>query len=76
VLSTIKGGDYDAVFYPGGHGPFWDIANDANSIALIETMFAAGQPLALVCHGPAALRYTGNPTVACCRRQIRHRLFQ
>jgi putative intracellular protease/amidase len=68
VLSTIKGGDYDAVFYPGGHGPFWDIANDANSIALIETMFAAGQPLALVCHGPAALRYTrksdGSPVVA------------
>src|ERR1019366_9552315 len=61
-------GDYDAVFYPGGHGPLWDLANVANSIALIETMLAAGQPVALVCHGPAALRYAkgsdGKPLVA------------
>jgi putative intracellular protease/amidase len=68
MLSSIKAGDYDAVFYPGGHGPLWDLANDANSIALIETMFAAGQPVALVCHGPAALRYAkgsdGKPLVA------------
>jgi putative intracellular protease/amidase len=61
-------GDYDAVFYPGGHGPLWDLANDANSIALIETMFGSGHPVALVCHGPGALRYAttsdGKPLVA------------
>jgi putative intracellular protease/amidase len=68
MLSGIKGSDYDAVFYPGGHGPLWDLANDADSIALIETMFLTGHPVALVCHGPGALRYaratSGRPLVA------------
>lgn len=67
-LSTIKAGDYDAVFYPGGHGPLWDLVDDRDSIALIEVMFAAGKPVAAVCHGPAVLRHTkakdGTPLVS------------
>ena len=55
-LSTVSAGDYDAVFYPGGHGPLWDLAEDRDSIALIERLYAAGKPVAAVCHGPAALR--------------------
>ncbi len=54
-LSSVKASDFDAVFYPGGHGPLWDLANDADSIALIEQTLAAGKPVAAVCHGPAAL---------------------
>ena len=68
VLSSISARDHDAAYYPGGHGPLWDLANDPHSIALIETMFYTGCPLALVCHGPGALRYTmasdGRPLVA------------
>lgn len=57
-LPTVKAGEYDAVFYPGGHGPLWDLAEDRDSIALIEAMFAAGKPVAAVCHGPAVFRHT------------------
>ena len=57
VLSTISADDYDAVFYPGGHGPLWDLAEDSASIALIETMYGAGKPVAAVCHAPAVLRH-------------------
>lgn len=57
-LSHITAGDFDAVFYPGGHGPLWDLAEDADSIALIETMHAAGKPVALVCHAPGVLRHS------------------
>jgi putative intracellular protease/amidase len=49
------------VFYPGGHGPLWDLAEDAQSIALIEKTFAAGKPLALVCHAPGVLRHAKAP---------------
>ncbi|WP_035564768.1 type 1 glutamine amidotransferase domain-containing protein [Hymenobacter sp. IS2118] len=56
-LSTVSAADYDAVFYPGGHGPLWDLAEDQQSIALIETMYAAGKPVAAVCHAPAVLRH-------------------
>ncbi len=56
-LSTVSAADYDAVFYPGGHGPLWDLAEDKQSIALIETMYAAGKPVAAVCHAPAVLRH-------------------
>jgi putative intracellular protease/amidase len=52
----VSAEDYDAVFYPGGHGPLWDLAEDRDSIGLIETMHAAGKPVALVCHAPGALR--------------------
>ena len=54
-LADISAKDYDAVFYPGGHGPLWDLANDKNSISLIETMMASGKPVATVCHAPAVL---------------------
>jgi putative intracellular protease/amidase len=56
-LASVSAADFDAVFYPGGHGPLWDLAEDASSIALIETMLASGKPVAAVCHAPAALRH-------------------
>ncbi|MES2784315.1 MAG: type 1 glutamine amidotransferase domain-containing protein [Pseudomonadota bacterium] len=56
VLGDVSGDDFDAVFYPGGHGPLWDLAEDADSIALIESMFAAGKTVSAVCHAPGALR--------------------
>ncbi|HEY8257289.1 MAG TPA: type 1 glutamine amidotransferase domain-containing protein [Gemmatimonadales bacterium] len=60
-LSTVSADDYDAVFYPGGHGPLWDLAEDRTSIGLIEKLFAAGKPVAAVCHGPAVLRHAKAP---------------
>ncbi|MBT2557435.1 type 1 glutamine amidotransferase domain-containing protein [Hymenobacter sp. ISL-91] len=66
-LDSVSGADYDAVFYPGGHGPLWDLAEDKKSIELIETMYAAGKPVAAVCHAPGVLRHTkaanGEPLV-------------
>jgi putative intracellular protease/amidase len=56
-LSGIAARDFDAVFYPGGHGPLWDLAEDPRSIALIEAMLAAGKPVAAVCHAPGVLRH-------------------
>lgn len=54
-LSEMKVTDFDAVFYPGGHGPLWDLHNDSDSIALIEGFIAADKPVASVCHAPAVL---------------------
>ncbi|OOG58799.1 type 1 glutamine amidotransferase domain-containing protein [Polaromonas sp. C04] len=54
-LSTLRATGFDAVFYPGGHGPLWDLAQDAASIALIDAMIAAGKPVAAVCHAPGVL---------------------
>ena len=54
-LSTIKQEDFDAVFYPGGHGPLWDLATDKDSIHLIEAFYNHQKPIAFVCHAPAAL---------------------
>jgi putative intracellular protease/amidase len=54
-LSTINQEDYDAVFYPGGYGPLWDLATDENSINLIEGFYNHQKPIAFVCHSPAAL---------------------
>jgi putative intracellular protease/amidase len=54
-LSEVNQADYDAVFYPGGHGPLWDLANDAKSILLIEEFYKNNKPVAFVCHAPAAL---------------------
>lgn len=54
-LNQINPADYDAVFYPGGHGPMWDLAKDNNSGILIHDFLDAGKPVAAVCHGPAAL---------------------
>lgn len=66
-LASVRAGDYDALFYPGGHGPLWDLAEDKDSIALIESTYAAGKPVALVCHAPGALRHVkagdGSPLV-------------
>ncbi|MDI1274217.1 type 1 glutamine amidotransferase domain-containing protein [Polaromonas sp.] len=56
-LAGLKDADFDAVFYPGGHGPLWDLAEDRDSIGLIERMFAAGKPVAAVCHAPGVLRH-------------------
>ena len=47
--------DFDAVFYPGGHGPLWDLVDDSDSISLIENFWAANKPVAAVCHAPAVL---------------------
>ena len=67
VLADISGQDYDAIFYPGGHGPLWDLSDDPYSIALIESMYAAGKMVGAVCHAPAVLRHTkstnGEPLV-------------
>lgn len=54
-LSSFKGkaAEFDALFYPGGHGPMFDLYDDADSIALIQEFVAAGKPVAAVCHGPA-----------------------
>ncbi len=66
-LAEVLDEDVDAVFYPGGHGPLWDLAEDADSIRLIENHFAAGHPVVAVCHGPAVLRHAqgtlGQPLV-------------
>ena len=56
-LADVSGEKFDALFYPGGHGPLWDLAEDADSIKLIETMASAGKPVSVVCHAPAALRH-------------------
>jgi putative intracellular protease/amidase len=67
LLSSVSHEEFDAVFYPGGHGPLWDLSEDRDSITLIESMYAAGKPVSAVCHAPAALRHaklhTGRPLV-------------
>jgi putative intracellular protease/amidase len=60
-LDSVRQEDFDTVFYPGGHGPLWDIAEDQNSIRLIESFLAAEKPVALVCHAPGALRHVKTP---------------
>jgi putative intracellular protease/amidase len=60
-LDTVKQEDFDTVFYPGGHGPMWDLAEDRHSINLIESFLAAGKVIALVCHAPGVLRHAKNP---------------
>jgi putative intracellular protease/amidase len=55
-LSDVKQADYDAIFYPGGHGPLWDLAEDKTSIALIESFYSHNKPVAFVCHAPGALK--------------------
>ncbi|WP_245949183.1 type 1 glutamine amidotransferase domain-containing protein [Lutibacter citreus] len=66
-LETVNAADYDAVFYPGGHGPLWDLAEDKTSISLIESFYNTNKPVAFVCHAPAALKYPkkadGSPIV-------------
>lgn len=55
-LADINQSDYDAVFYPGGHGPLWDLVSDKNSISLIESFYTNDKPIAFVCHAPAVLK--------------------
>jgi putative intracellular protease/amidase len=65
-LAEVKAEDFDTVFYPGGHGPMWDLAEDPVSIALLESFYSSGKPIALVCHAPGVLRhvkYKGEPLV-------------
>jgi putative intracellular protease/amidase len=65
-LAEVKAQDYDAVFYVGGHGPLWDLAESPVSIALIESFYNSGKPVALVCHSPGVLHrvsYQGAPLV-------------
>src|SRR5690554_2071307 len=66
-LSEVSIADFDAVFYPGGHGPLWDLADDPDSISLIEQTLQANKPVALVCHAPGVLRHVkaqdGQPLV-------------
>ena len=56
-LADVNPADFDAVFYPGGHGPLWDLAESPQSIALIEATLSSGKPLGTVCHAPGVLRY-------------------
>lgn len=65
-LADMKAADFDTVFYVGGHGPMWDLAESRESIALIESFYNSGKPVALVCHSPGVLRhvtYKGEPLV-------------
>jgi putative intracellular protease/amidase len=61
TLDDVKEEDYDAVFYPGGHGPLWDLTYDKRSIALIEKFYNNGKPVATVCHASSALLYAKTP---------------
>ncbi|WP_131114905.1 type 1 glutamine amidotransferase domain-containing protein [Lichenihabitans psoromatis] len=56
-LDSVSQADFDTVFYPGGHGPLWDLAEDKTSIKLIQSFVEAGKPVALVCHAPGVLRH-------------------
>src|ERR1700722_5972208 len=60
-LESIRQEDFDTVFYPGGHGPMWDLADDKHSVKLIESFLAAGKPIAVVCHSTGALRHVKTP---------------
>lgn len=60
-LSDVSEADFDTVFYPGGHGPLWDLAEDRNSIDLIASFLSAGKPVAMVCHAPGVLRHVKTP---------------
>lgn len=60
-LDSVSADDFDTIFYAGGHGPLWDLAEDPASVRLIETVLRAGKPAALVCHAPGVLRHATNP---------------
>ncbi|MFU9138162.1 type 1 glutamine amidotransferase domain-containing protein [Erwinia tasmaniensis] len=61
MLANIESSTFDAVFYPGGHGPLWDLAEDRKSIELIENFYANGKPVGAVCHAPGVLRHVKKP---------------
>ncbi len=60
-LADVKAEGFDAIFFPGGHGPLWDLAEDADSKRLIEAFAAKGQPIGAVCHAPAVFRHVNGP---------------
>jgi putative intracellular protease/amidase len=60
-LDSVRQEDFDTLFYPGGHGPLWDLAEDKDSVRLLESFIAAEKPVALVCHAPGALRHVMTP---------------
>jgi len=65
-LDTVQAKDFDTIFYPGGHGPLWDLVDNPISIKLIEDFYNSGKPVAAVCHAPAVLnhvKYKGEPIV-------------
>lgn len=68
LLADVSAADFDAVFYPGGHGPLWDLAEDKHSIALIEAFARSNKPHGFVCHAPGVLRHVkgvdGNPLIS------------
>lgn len=68
VLATVSPDGFDAIFFPGGHGPLWDLAEDADSIRLIETFASSDRPIGAVCHAPAVFKHTkgagGDPLVS------------
>lgn len=68
VLSGVAADRFDAIFYPGGHGPLWDLAEDADSIKLIETFASHDRPIGAVCHAPAVFKHPkgaeGQPLVS------------
>ena len=57
-LESLNPENFDAIFYPGGHGPLWDLSEDVHSISLIESFYRRGKPVGCVCHAPAVLRHT------------------
>lgn len=67
LLSSVSHEEFDAVFYPGGHGPLWDLSEDQDSLTMIQSAYAADKPIALVCHAPGVLRHAklhnGRPLV-------------
>jgi putative intracellular protease/amidase len=62
AIDKVSARDFDAIFYPGGHGPLWDLAEEPLSIALIEAFNVVQKPIAAVCHAPAVFRHAMNPT--------------
>lgn len=68
TLSEVEADGFDAIFYPGGHGPLWDLSDDADSRSLIETFAATDRPVGAVCHAPAVFRHAkgsdGEPLVS------------
>lgn len=68
ILSNVSADGFDAIFYPGGHGPLWDLAEDADSKSLIETFAASDRPVGAVCHAPGVLKHVkdtdGKPLVS------------
>lgn len=71
-LSSLHAEDFDAIFYPGGHGPLWDLAEDRESLRIVETMYELGKPVGAVCHGPGVFRHANGPygLPLVCRRAV------